>query len=103
MQGSSFSYAKAQTYLDANQPIVLFLSGYNVARIVEGTNQDSFSRYSSTANHIMVAFGYKTYVYNGTTTYSYLSVASGVTGYTSGLYNINYNTKINNALAVNIS
>ncbi|MDE5896386.1 MAG: hypothetical protein K2H43_01070 [Clostridia bacterium] len=102
MQGSSFSYAKAQTYLKANQPIVLFLSGYNVADIVESSNKDSLTRYTSEANHIMIAFGYKIYVYDGTT-YNYLSVSSGILGYASGLYNINYNTKINNALAVNIS
>ena len=103
MQGSSINYSKAQNYLDANQPIVLFLSGYNVIDMVERNNQDDLSVYVSEAPHIMISFGYKTYIYDGTTTYNYFSVASGIMGQSSGLYNINYKTKINNALAVNIS
>lgn len=102
MQGSSFSYSKAQSYLDANQPVALFLSGYNVIDLEEYENKDIFSTYVSEAPHIMIAFGYKVYVYDGIT-YSYFSVASGNVGHSSGLYNIDYKTKINNALAVNIS
>lgn len=103
MQGGSFSFSTAKTYLDRNQPIVLFLNSYNVANMVERENYDAFSYYVSEVPHIMIGFGYKTYVYDGTRTYNYLSVASGITGHTSGLYNIDYKTKINNALAVNIT
>ena len=103
MQGNSFSYSKAQSYLDANQPIALFLSGYNVCDFMEqNENQDTLSYYVSETPHIMIAFGYKVYVYDGVS-YNYFSVASGNVEHVSGLYNINYKTKINNALAVNIS
>lgn len=103
MQGSSFSYSKAQNYLDGNQPIVLFLSGYNVIDLRERENEDFRSIYTSAANHIMISFGYMTYVYDGTNTYYYMAVSSGITGHSQGIYDINYKTKINNALAVSIS
>lgn len=103
MQGNSFSLSKAQNYLDVNQPIVFFLSGYNVVKMFEYNKQDDLSIYVSNATHIMIGFGYKTYIYNGNNTYNYFSIASGIAGHSSGLYNINYRTKINNALAVNIS
>lgn len=103
MQGGSFSYSKAKSYLNANQPIVLFLSGYNVIRMVEeNSNRDSLTIRVATAAHIMIGFGYKTYVYDGNNVYNYLSVASGVLDNSSGLFNINYKTNIDNALAVNI-
>lgn len=103
MQGGSLNYSTAKNYLDANQPIILFLSSYNVINMVEKNNQDSLSIYVSDTPHIMISFGYKSYIYDGTTTYNYFSVASGIIGQSNGLYNINYKTKINNALAVNIS
>ncbi len=103
MQGSTLSYSKAKSYLDKNQPIVLFLSGYNVIDLNEYENEDIRSIYLSEANHIMISFGYKTYVYDGNKTYNYFSVSSGIATHSSGVYDINYKTKINNALAVNIS
>lgn len=103
MQGESFSYSLAQNYLKQNQPIALFLSGYNVTTMTENSNNDSLSVYVSDAPHIMIGFGYKTYVYDGNRVYNYISVASGLNLVSSGLFNINYKTKINNALAVNIT
>lgn len=103
MQNKSLSYSKAKSYLDNNQPVILFLDGYNVVDMTEQENRDYLTVYLSEATHIMIGFGYKTYVYDGGAAYDYISVASGVTGYSSGLFNINYKTKINNALAVNIT
>jgi len=103
MQGDSLSYSLAQNYLKQNQPIALFLSGYNVTTMTENSNNDSLSVYVSDAPHIMIGFGYKTYVYDGNRVYNYISVASGIAGNSSGLFNINYKTKINNALAVKIT
>ena len=105
MSSGSFSYTLAKKYLEENRPIVLFLSGYNVASISEDTNKDTFNYLESTANHVMIGFGYKQYTYtlsNGTQTLSFLSVASGIVDRSSGLFNINYQTKINDALAINI-
>lgn len=102
MQGSSLNYSTAKSYLDQNRPVILFLNSYNVAEITERDNYDVYQYYVSQVPHIMISFGYKTYVYDGTA-YNYFSVASGIIGHKSGLYNIDYKTKINNALAVNFS
>lgn len=101
----SFNYSAAKGYLDRNMPVILFLSGYNVAELLGGENEDTISSYVSDANHIMVSFGYKEYTYttlNGTVNYNFLSVSSGVIYNSSGLYDFGFQTKINDALAVNI-
>lgn len=102
MEGGSLSYSKAQSYLEQNQPVVLFLSTYNVVDMAERENKDLLSVYVSEVPHIMIGFGYKTYVYDGTA-YRYFSVATGHLSNSSGLFNINYKTKINNVLAVKIT
>lgn len=105
MSLGSFSYSLAEMYIDKNMPIILFLSGYNVAQISEGTNRDTYDYLESTANHIMVGFGYKELTYqlsSGKKTVNLISVASGLLNRSSGLYDISYNTKINDALAINI-
>lgn len=106
MSSGSFSYSKLQTSMKANQPIVLFLSGYNIMHISTGEGSDSLAYFVSTATHIMVGFGYKSYSYatpSGTQNYDLISVSSGLVG--SGnldFFDIHYQTHIDDALAVNI-
>lgn len=105
MKDGYFSYSSAKQYLNQNLPLVLFLEGYNVGYLHSDEGTDAISYYTSTANHIMIAFGYDSYIYtttSGTVEYYYLSVASGVPGNSSGLYDFYMDTKINDALAVNI-
>ena len=102
MKNGSLDYAKAQSYLDSNKPIVLFLSGYNVLSLANNQTYEYCTGYVSPNTHVMIGFGYKTYVYDGNRTYRYFAVGSGITGHSSGLYNIDYKTQINDALAVNI-
>ncbi len=105
MRNGSFSYETAKSYLDANIPVVMFSSGYNVCTIYSYDHEDEVDYVYSSANHIMVGFGYDEYVYttsNGTEKYEYISVSSGLDSKPSGLYNINMQTKINNVLAINI-
>lgn len=100
-----FSYSVTKSYLDRNMPVVLFLSGYNVADLYTGENRDTLSYYYSTGNHVMVSFGYEEYVYttsSGTENYNFLSVSSGVIYDSSGLFDINFQTTINDALAIEI-
>lgn len=107
MSWGSFSLSKAQSYIeDSNMPIVFFLSGYNVGDVLPHDHEDAYSFYKSDANHVMVGFGYSTYVYHtsdGTLTKNYFNVASGITGNSSGIYDISLDTKINDALAIRIS
>lgn len=103
MESGKLNYYTCLDYIQNNQPIVLFLEGYNVGHIYTGENEDSITYHVSSANHVMVAFGYDVYVYNtsdGTITYNFLEVASGIVGHRTGLFNINYNTIIDDALAV---
>lgn len=105
MSKGNFNYSTAKTYLDQNLPIVLFLEGYNVGDLYNGEGQDVISYYYSTANHIMIGFGYEEFTYSttdGVEEYKYLYVSSGTDYVPCGLYNFNMNTKINDALAVNI-
>lgn len=108
MSGGKLNYSNAIKYMEEyNQPIALFLSGYNVATVVEGDSQDGYGYNYSNANHIMVGFGYRyvTYTYsNGSTeTFNFIYVSSGNGNYIAGYYNINYSgSTLDDALAINI-
>lgn len=106
MSSGSFSYSKLQSSMKANQPIVFFLSGYNVLQIYSSEKLDTLAYTVSTVPHIMVGFGYSSYTYNtstGTQSYDLISISSGLTG--SGdldYFDIHYQTHIDDALAINI-
>lgn len=106
MSGSSLSYSKVKSSMKNNQPVALFVSGYNVGFLEFQENSDSMGYILSTANHVMVGFGYReiTYTYDSgkQETLNYIHVASGVGTRPDGYFNINYNTKINDAFAVSI-
>ena len=105
MQNGSFSYSSAKSYLDSGMPIVLFLEGYNVGTMFTEENDDTIDYYYSSANHIMIGFGYKEFSYittSGTLDKHLLSVASGVIHKSNGLYDYTFQSKVNDALAVNI-
>ena len=106
MKNGKFDYSTAKSYMEANQPVVLFCSGYNVADLWPYENYDLISYYESTGNHVMVGFGYKesSYTLSNSTkiTYQYMTVASGVATKSSGYFDINYKTNINDAYAINI-
>lgn len=106
MRNNKFDYSVAKSYMESNQPIVLFCGGYNVANIDINEKSDDIIYYESSANHVMVGFGYKEINYTLTNfanvLYQFMTVASGVQLKDSGYYNINYNTNVNDAYAVNI-
>ncbi len=96
-------YYKVQRYLKENKPVVLFLSSYNVVSLKENDGYDVATVYTSDVPHIMVAFGYKRYIYDNFIPYEYLSVSTGLKNQPSGLFNVNYKTQIDDALAINIT
>ena len=106
MSNGSFSFSKAKSYIeDSNMPIALFLSGYNVGYMSEADHADAYSYYKSDANHVMVGFGYATYIYqtsDGTLTKNYFNVAAGLSDNPSGIYDLSLDTKVNDALAIRI-
>ena len=106
MSGGNLSYSKVKSSMKNDQPVALFLSGYNVGYLGQQEGKDSMGYILSAANHVMVGFGYReiTYTYNSGAqeTFNYIYVASGIDANSSGYFNINYNTKINDAFAVKI-
>ena len=106
MKSGKFDYSTAKSYMEANQPVVLFCSGYNVADLWYYDQYDRISYYESTGNHVMVGFGYQDVSYtlsNSTNVlYQFMAVASGVGTKSSGYFDINYKTNINDAYAINI-
>lgn len=107
MSNNKLNYDLAKNYMDAGQPIVLFVDSYSVSIIFDDKhNQDDISYLSGNLAHIMAGFGYKEITYtlnNGSLrTDKYIAVASGNELRTSGYYNINYNTTIDDAYGVNI-
>ena len=106
MSGGKFNYSTAKSSMKNGQPVALFMSGYNVAEIAAKDNYDNIAYSLSAANHAMVGFGYQdiTYTYESGAqeTFQFVYVASGYSKSPDGYFNINYNTKINDAYAVNI-
>ena len=105
MSSKSFDFVSAQHKMEANQPIILFLSGYNIVELSSKDNTDEMYYRVSEANHIMITFGYSVVTYttsSGNVTYDFIDVSSGLSGNTCTLFDIHYKTNINDALAVNI-
>ena len=106
MKNGKLDYSLAKSYTEANQPVVLFCSGYNVADLWYYDNYDVVSYFESSGNHVMVGFGYKEVSYtlanSAKVTYQFMTVASGVQTKESGYFDINYKTNINDAYAINI-
>ena len=106
MSGGKLNYSSVKTSMKNNKPVALFLSGYNVAEIAMNDTYDSIAYYLFSANHVMVGFGYEdvtyTYASGAKENMQFLYVASGAHISPSGFFNINYNTKINDAYAVSI-
>lgn len=106
MSGSVINYNTVKNQISANQPVALFITKYNIASFTNSTNKDIVSSFLITSNHVMIGFGYLdiTYTYsnNATQNYQYIEIASGLALRSTGYYNINYNSTINNAYAINI-
>ena len=107
MNGSNFEYSWAKMDMENGRPVALFLSGYNVGNIASYENYDGIGYLLSTANHVMVGFGYYeinyTYDSGAQETFNFIYVASGIDNSPTGYFNINYNTKINTAYSVSIN
>ena len=106
MSSGKLNFSKVKSSMKNNQPLALFLSGYNVGFLGEHEGRDSMGYVLSAANHVMVGFGYRDVTYTYDTgeheTFNYIYVSSGAGSSPSGYFNINYNTKINDAFAVSI-
>lgn len=107
MSNGNFNYSTAKQYLENSIPIVLFVDPFTIAEVTTNAQGHDYIEYMiSDAPHVMAGFGYREITYtltdNRTRVDKYISVASGLTGKSRGYFNINYNTIIDDAYAVNI-
>ncbi len=97
-------------YVENEIPVALFLNGFTMCGVSEGTNQDTVSNSTYVATHVEVGIGYKIHTYYNAsgsviTSREYLKVASGIFDYGIGYLNISSNAggDIVNAIAIEIS
>lgn len=107
MTNGTFDFAKTKGFIDAGQPLVLFLDTFNIVSISSDDNVDNISYINGVGCHAMAGYGYKEidYVLSGNTTRSdrYIAVGSGMGVRKRGYFNINYHTQIDDAFSISIS
>ena len=107
ISSGKLDYNLAKSYINNGEPIVLFLSGFNIVTLTNADNSNSIRYTLSKYNHAMTAFGYKDITYtltNGTQRNDkYLAVATGLKEFSKGYFNISYKTNIDEALAIKIN
>jgi hypothetical protein len=106
MSSGNLNYSTVKQKMNNGLPVVLFVDSFYVATITASTSSDGLSYMSSEYTHAMAGFGYREITYtltNGQTrTDKYIAVATGLANKMSGYYNTNYNTQIDECLAINI-
>lgn len=107
MTNGTFDFSKSKNFIDAGQPLVLFLDTFNITSISSGDNEDNISYINGIGCHAMAGYGYKEidYVLTGNVTRSdrYIAVGSGMSVRKRGYFNINYHTQIDDAFSISIS
>lgn len=106
MSGGSLNYSYVKSEIDAGRPVALFVSQYTVSTIVQQSSSDYISNMHGTGNHVMAGFGYYDITYTltsgGTQNSRYVAVATGLGRQSSGYFNIDRDTTINDACSINI-
>lgn len=107
ISSGKFDYNLAKSYINSGEPIILFLSTFNIITLNSGDNSNDISYTFSKYKHTMAAFGYKDITYTLTNgaqrNDKYLAVATGVREFARGYFNISYKTNIDEALAIKIN
>lgn len=106
MSGGSLDYSYVKSEIDAGRPVALFVSQYTVSTIVQQSSSDYISNMHGTGNHVMAGFGYYDITYTltsgGTQNSRYVAVATGLGRQSTGYFNIDRDTTINDACSINI-
>ncbi len=105
VSGTYIDYAACKTAIDNNKVIALLSRATDLYDLTEGTTQDNISTITISAQHIMIANGYKEInYYKGNTlirTDRYLIVSTGLEGSKTAYYKVNPHS-LNSAYIVNI-
>jgi len=106
MNGNNFNFTAAQQQLRNGRPLAIFAMGFSIADIQQGNGVDGVGYWISTGNHAMAGFGYNVITYtlhNGTQrTDRFIRVATGVGARPTAFFNVNFQTQIYQAYAVQI-
>lgn len=106
MSGGSLDYSYVKSEIDAGRPVALFVSQYTVSTVSLKDGYDSITNLHGTGNHVMAGFGYYDITYTlssgGTQNSRYVAVATGLGRQSTGYFNIDRDTTINNACSINI-
>lgn len=104
-----FDFEKYKSAVKAEQPVVLFLSGYGIVKsFSDSPSMDIITNGYTESTHVAVGCGYKTDIYYDgqgkiSDTRNYLRIASGLEQYGIGYLNINGLGNIDKAVSVQIS
>lgn len=106
MTSGKFDFEFAKTCFEVGQPAVMFVNSFTIATLTNYDNYERAEYISATAPHAMAGFGYSeiTYTLNTGKTRkdNYIMVATGLTGFDSGYFNVNNIDNIDNFYTVNI-
>ncbi len=106
MQNNTFSYEAAKSQLNANKPLIIFCSVFNLVSSGVLDNKETITLSICDDPHAMAVFGYMEITYklaNGTTRVDkYLDVASGLIEFPFGRIYMGSNITIDDAYAVTI-
>ncbi len=107
MSGGSFNYITAKQQLTLGKPIALFLDAFTVNSFSQNEEYELLTYIVGTGTHVMAGFGYKEVTYSltsgGTRQDNYIAVASGCSEKKRGFFNIDYNTRIDDAYSLSIA
>lgn len=107
MSNGSFNYALAKQKMENNIPLVLFVDGFRIDQFYNSENHTTLDYMTANAAHAITGFGYHeiTYTLSGGSVRNdyYIKVATGLGRQSTGYYNINYNTTVDECYAITIS
>lgn len=108
MNGGAMDYALVKSNIGNQKPVIIFVSkSIYTVDISNNSGYDVVKNSTYTANHSLVAFGYKEIKYTfsdgSSRTINMLQVATGVAGLDNGYLNLNKNNIINDVMAVIIN
>lgn len=106
MTNSHLDISKLNQAINNGDPVTLYLSGYNISKLIDENGNVTIAKSIYTGNHMVVVYGYKTIEYYNSSNLlivakTYLYIATGIND--TGYYILDNNGTINDAEAVNIS
>ena len=106
MTSGSFDETKALAAINAGNPIILYMSGFNISTMGDSGSTVTLVKNIYTANHIFIAYGYRKIDFYDSnddliTSKIFMYVSTGIAD--EGIYIVNNNGTLNDAEGIDIS